>query len=199
MYYLYICPQRYYFFLRYANFYKKNYRKPYTSLHHAWWGTHWRHAGFPATFYHLLHVSAHARGFQVAHTVETVGEGEHEIGGQRVVFGITDHIIAHYLHDVFFLVQDVVGLQRERGIAPTLFYFRIQNYLIHFARQLVAVAVGVAAFCRYIPRLRQVELKVARYCPVEHIAGAGGGDVVLRVTICGISPHTYIYDVVCKA
>ena len=131
MYYLYICPQRYYFFLRYANFYKKNYRKPYTSLHHAWWGPHWRHAGFPATFYHLLHVSAPARGFQVTHAVKAIGEGQHEVGGQRVILRVGYFRVAHHLHDVLLLVQNVVRLQCERGIAPTLFHRRIQYDLVH--------------------------------------------------------------------
>ena len=89
-------------------------------------------------------MACHTFGLEVAHLVDLDRTGEHEIGGQGVVFGIADRVFSHYLHDILLLVQDIIYIERKGDIVPTLVDRGIEDDLVDIA-EVVAIARGVAA------------------------------------------------------
>ena len=142
-----------------------------------------------------MHKPCSTFGLEVTHAVDAHRAGQHEISRQRVVFRVADRVLAHHLHDILLLIQYVVYVERERHDIPTLVDRCVENHFVDVA-QVVTIASRIAAVGADGPRLRQMELYIARDVPVKHIRYAACGERVLRAAIGEVTLHTDVHILV---
>ena len=79
-------------------------------------------------------------GLQTAHTVELVGVGQHKVRRQSIEFLVTNASLVDRLHDVLFVVQEVVHLKGQGRISPCLIQREVPYQFVYIGQTLVSMA-----------------------------------------------------------
>ena len=101
----------------------------------------WRSHRWATTgLYHLLLPCCTTCSFQSTHSIEFIGIGQHEVSRQRIKFLITYTILIDGLHDILFVVQEVIHLECQGRVSPSLIDREVPDQLIDIGQSLVTMA-----------------------------------------------------------
>ena len=79
-------------------------------------------------------------GLQTAHAVEFVGVSQHKVRRQGIEFLVANAGLVDRLHDILFVVQEIVHLEGQGRIGPCLIQREVPYQFVYIGQTLVSMA-----------------------------------------------------------